>query len=290
MNNELKAIVEFQAIEIRKFIQDQVISISKLKDIDVDKLQKTISNIQTLIDMDNSSVKNLSELLQANKNNVERVKQELKDLIIDFNKNLSNKDDELNNVIITMTNKLTLLEQIISKKDIPQIKIDVYDICNVFNKHLWNLGDYINIGIKELGTGNKEIVFKLSSDIYNIILGDNYSKSGNPIIKIIVNNETIYNGGINAIKVFNQYELIKYRTDKEIESFSLEYLSDIQDIEDEIIENTIYLFEVKIDNNILNKDKILLEENSIYVNFNERVNINNKVIYDSKGIQYTNSL
>ena len=198
-----------QGAEIRKFISDQIKDYIKVQNLDPVQLSKTIDQIKVLVDENIGSVKSIVDLVNGNKNAIDRASQELKDLIMKSNaegvatlraewtKALGDQNKE-------MSDQITALKQECSFRQ----ALDVPALFNAFTKSLWNYGDYICTKTVTVGSGSVPLRFKLSGDHYNpnAVSGD--IGIGSPEVKIEINGSVVYQDKVLAVKYLNQYEYI----------------------------------------------------------------------------------
>ena len=227
MQEQLENLISYQGAEIRKFIQETIKDYVKIQNIDPVKLQETITNIKTLVDSNLSSVKSIMDLVEGNKNALERAKQELKDLILNSNTEISKtirsdllgKIDEVASAIRT--------ELAAAKKELSfRQEINVAALTNIFAKSLWNYSDYICTKDITVGTGELTYRFKLSGDHYNPNATAFDVGVGSPEVSIVINGKELYKDKVLAIKFMNQYEYITIKTNEPLKTLAITFVQD----------------------------------------------------------------
>jgi hypothetical protein len=265
VQEQLENFVSYQGAEIRKFILENIKDYVRIQNLDPVELQKTITSIKTLIDSNLSSVKSIVDLVEGNKNAIDRAKQELKDLILSSNTDLGNSlraelNTKIDSVNTTLQNQLTSVKQELLFRQ--SINSDM--LVNVFAKSLWNYTDYICTKDVVVGTGTNTYRFKLSGDHFNpnAIAYDN--GIGSPEVSICINGKELYRDKVLAIKILNQYEYITIKTNDLLKDFSVTFITDAweggsdRNLDGMSEDRNLYVFEVTENSVALDKSKFAL--------------------------------
>jgi hypothetical protein len=227
MQEKFENLVSYQGAEIRKFILENIKDYIKIQNLDPVKLQETINNIKTLIDGNLSSVKSIMDLVEGNKNALERAKQELRDLILSSNTELSTsiRLELLGKMDVSNT---ALRAEIASvKKELSfRQEINVSALTNTFAKSLWNYSDFICTKDITVGSGEYSYRFKLSSDHFNPNAIAFDVGVGSPEVSIVLDGKELYKDKVLAVKFMNQYEYITIKTNEPFKSLKLTFITD----------------------------------------------------------------
>lgn len=227
MQEKLENLVSYQGAEIRKFILENIKDYIKIQNLDPAKLQETINNIKTLIDGNLSSVKSIMDLVEGNKNALERAKQELKDLILSSNTELST------NIRLELIGKMDVgntalrAELAAVKKELSfRQEINVSALTNTFAKSLWNFSDFICTKDVTVGSGEYTYRFKLSGDHFNPNATAFDIGIGSPEVSIVINGKELYRDKVLAVKFMNQYEYITIKVTEPLKNLGITFVQD----------------------------------------------------------------
>lgn len=262
LQQQLENLVSYQGAEIRKFILENIKDYIRIQNLDPVELEKTITSIKTLIDSNLSSVKSVIDLVEGNKNAIERAKQELKDLILSSNIELGTiVKNELTSKIESVNTSLESQLATVKKDLLRQQEVNSSMLVNVFAKSLWNYTDYICTKDLVVGTGTNSVRFKLSADHYNPKNVAFDEGEGSPSITIVINDKQMYSAKVLAVKYLNQYEYVTIKSNEPLKSFSVNFITDAweggSDKNDDGVseDRNLYLFEVLDNNVVLDKTK-----------------------------------
>lgn len=224
---QLEGLLSMQGAEIRKFISDQIKDLVKVQNLDPAELSKTIESIKTLIDGNLKDVKSIIDLVNGNKNAIDRASQELKDLIMKTNTDsMSALKLEIAKSISDQNNALLAKIEELRQQSNFRTALDVPALFNAFTKSLWNYSDYICTRDTTVGKGAFATRIKLSADHFNPNSVAFDIGVGSPEVEIIVLGQVVYKDKVSSVKYLNQYEYITILTESPLNECSIRFTND----------------------------------------------------------------
>jgi hypothetical protein len=224
---QLEGLLSMQGAEIRKFISDQIKDLVKVQNLDPAELAKTIDSIKTLIDGNLKDVKSIIDLVNGNKNAIERASQELKDLIMKTNTDsMSALKLEIAKTINDQNTALLGKIEELRQQSNFRTALDVPALFNAFTKSLWNYSDYICTRDITVGKGTFSTRIKLSADHFNPNAVAFDIGVGSPEVEITVLGKVVYKDKVSSVKYLNQYEYITILSDTPVNECSIRFTND----------------------------------------------------------------
>ena len=225
--SQLEGLLSMQGAEIRKFISDQIKDLVRVQNLDPAELAKTIDSIKTLIDGNLKDVKGIIDLVNGNKNAIDRASQELKDLIMKTN------TDSVSALKLEMTKSMneqnlalvTKIEELRQQNNF-RTALDVPALFNAFAKSLWNYSDYICTRNITVGKGTYSTRFKLSADHFNASAVAFDIGIGSPEVEITIAGSVVYKDKVLSVKYLNQYEYITVLTETPVNECTVRFTND----------------------------------------------------------------
>lgn len=215
-------LLSMQAAEIRKFVLEQIKDLVTIHKLNPVELEKTIKDITALVQSNEGNVKSIIDLVNGNKNAIERATQELKDLIVksdestlklirqEYIEALTKSNKDLNDRIDAMQKDLSF-----------RTSINPHLLINAFSKTLWNYTDYICTKDSVFGSGFNSVKLQLSGDHFNALAVSDDVGLGSPTAVIFINGKEVHKQKIFAVKMLNQYEYLTIRTSENITEISV---------------------------------------------------------------------
>jgi hypothetical protein len=257
---QLEGLLSMQGAEIRKFISDQIKDLVKVQNLDPAELAKTIDSIKTLIDGNLKDVKSIVDLVNGNKNAIERASQELKDLIMKTNTDsMSALKLEIAKTINDQNTALLGKIEELRQQSNFRTALDVPALFNAFTKSLWNYSDYICTRDITVGKGTFSTRIKLSADHFNPNAVAFDIGVGSPEVEITVLGKVIYKDKVSSVKYLNQYEYITILSDTPVNECSIRFTNDAWEggsdhNQDGISEDrNLHIFEILSNNKVIDQ-------------------------------------
>lgn len=224
---QFEGLLSMQGAEIRKFISDQIKDLVKVQNLDPAELAKTIDSIKTLIDGNLKDVKSIIDLVNGNKNAIDRASQELRDLIMKTNTDSMSalKLEIAKSINDQNTALLSKIEELRQQSNF-RTALDVPALFNAFTKSLWNYSDYICTRDVTVGKGTFSTRLKLSADHFNPDAVAFDIGVGSPEVEITVLGKVVYKDKVSSVKYLNQYEYITVLTETPLNECSVRFTND----------------------------------------------------------------